>query len=129
MLTRKDYELYLNDLGEQFSENEFIIGGKERDGKYGTMLRRHDKIAFEAGYREWTATLKMNYLKKGNTLIKKVCDKTTDFCDALEELETQMKTSDFGFSEGRIRKLTEAAKHLMELCRETREHFAGNENN
>ena len=51
--TKKQYEEYLNEIGEVLSEEEFIIGGKMRNGKYGTMLKKYDPIAFNVGYNEW----------------------------------------------------------------------------
>lgn len=51
--TKKQYEEYLNEIGEGLSEEEFIIGGKMRNGKYGTMLKKYDPIAFNVGYNEW----------------------------------------------------------------------------
>lgn len=53
MKTKKEYENYLNSIGTSLSEEEFIIGGKFRRGKYGTMLRKYDPIAFEVGFNEW----------------------------------------------------------------------------
>ena len=57
MKTRKQYELFLNDLGFEDDEEKMIIGGKLRRGKYGTMMRKYDPIAFEVGFNEW----KTNY--------------------------------------------------------------------
>lgn len=57
MKTRKQYELFLNDLGFEDDEEKMIIGGKLRRGKYGTMMRKYDPIAFEVGFNEW----KINY--------------------------------------------------------------------
>ena len=57
-LTRKAYEEYLNETGESLSEDEFIIAGKQRTGKYGGLIRKHDPIAFEVGYREWKSEYK-----------------------------------------------------------------------
>ena len=51
--TKKNYETYLNELGYEGTE-QMIIGGKMRLGKFGTMTRKHDPIAFEVGYREWS---------------------------------------------------------------------------
>lgn len=52
--TKKNYEEYLNGLGYEDTE-KMIIGGKMRRGKFGTMMRKHDPIAFEVGYREWSS--------------------------------------------------------------------------
>lgn len=49
--TRKDYEIYLNGIGA--SEDDMIIGGKLRRGRYGTMLRKYDPIGFAVGFREY----------------------------------------------------------------------------
>ncbi|MBO7478152.1 MAG: hypothetical protein J6U04_09495 [Salinivirgaceae bacterium] len=51
--TRKDYEEYLNEVGESLSEDEFIIGGKMRRMPYGKALRKYSPITFNAGYNEW----------------------------------------------------------------------------
>jgi hypothetical protein len=50
-ITKKMFEDYLNEM--KLTEEEMIIGGKNRKGKYGTMLRNHDKIAFEIAYKEF----------------------------------------------------------------------------
>ncbi len=51
--TKKRYEALLNGLGECANEEDFIMGGKMRRGKYGTMQRKYDPIAFEVGYKEY----------------------------------------------------------------------------
>jgi hypothetical protein len=52
--TRDEYEEYLNEVGESLSEEDFIIGGKDRRPMpYGTALRRYDKTTFNVGYNEW----------------------------------------------------------------------------
>ena len=53
--TRKAFELYLDEIGLSLSSEEWIIGGKDRSCSqyYGRMLRKHDPVAFEVGYREW----------------------------------------------------------------------------
>lgn len=57
--TRKNYEQYLNSIGNSLDDDapEFIMGGKRRRGKLGTMMRKYDPIQFEVGYNEW----KRNY--------------------------------------------------------------------
>jgi hypothetical protein len=50
-LSKKAFEETLNEI--QVSQEEMIIGGKLRHGKYGTMLRKYDVVAFNAAYREW----------------------------------------------------------------------------
>ena len=52
--TRKAFELYLDEIGLSLSSEEWIIGGKDRSRSqhYGRMLRKHDPIAFEVGYKE-----------------------------------------------------------------------------
>ena len=56
-ITRKQYQQYLNEIGESLSDEEFVIGGKFRkrycNTKYGNALRKYDSIAFEVGYREY----------------------------------------------------------------------------
>ena len=51
--TRKQYERYLNEIGECLDEEKFIVGGKMRRGKYGTMMRKHDPVCFNVGYSEY----------------------------------------------------------------------------
>lgn len=51
--TKKDYTEFLNEIGESFSEENFIIGGKLRRMKYGDALRKYDPIAFSVGYRDY----------------------------------------------------------------------------
>lgn len=53
MKTKKQYEQWLNDLGYEPGHPQMIIGGKMRHGKYGTMLRKYDPIAFNVGFSEW----------------------------------------------------------------------------
>lgn len=53
MKTRKQYENFLNELGFEDDDDKMTIGGKLRKGMYGTMLRKHDPIAFEVGFREF----------------------------------------------------------------------------
>lgn len=48
-----DYEEYLNEIGEDLDEDEFIIGGEKRNMPYGTALRQYDPIAFNVGFDEW----------------------------------------------------------------------------
>lgn len=55
--SKKEYQEFLNEVGENLPEEEFIIGGKLRRGKYGDMVRKHDPIGFQVGYNEW----KQNY--------------------------------------------------------------------
>lgn len=53
-VTKKDYEEYLNDLIPfELNDWRFIINGKLRCGPYGTILRRHDSVAFEVDYQNW----------------------------------------------------------------------------
>lgn len=52
-ITKSMYEKYLDEVGKSLSSEEFIIGGKQREGRYGYLLRKYNPIAFEAGYYEW----------------------------------------------------------------------------
>jgi len=47
------YEKYLDEIGLALSPDEFIIGGKQRTGRYGYLLRKYNSIAFEVGFNEW----------------------------------------------------------------------------
>ena len=56
--TKKEYEEYLNDLQIESESDKYIMGGKLRMSHalaetYGSCLRKHDPIAFEAGFNEW----------------------------------------------------------------------------
>jgi hypothetical protein len=57
MKTKKQFEEYLNDLYSQDTLNSFetleYLTNKIIDGKAGSVLRRLDSIAFEAGYNDW----------------------------------------------------------------------------
>ena len=61
--TKKQYTDYLNEVGESLSDNEFIIGEKKRNMKYGEALRKYDPIAFNVGYNEYCNE---KYNKKNN---------------------------------------------------------------
>lgn len=51
---RDKFEKVLNESREFDPEDDnFIIGGKLRRGRYGTMLRRHDPQAFNVAYHDW----------------------------------------------------------------------------
>jgi len=54
--TRKDYENYLNEMSVSYDMCWF--GGKNYfyDGraKYGSSMRKHDPIAFEVGFNDWS---------------------------------------------------------------------------
>ena len=56
--TKKNYEEYLNEIGDVLPEESFIMAGKFRRGKYGSMLRKHDPIAFQVGFNEWRKDVK-----------------------------------------------------------------------
>ena len=51
--TKKNYEIMLNEMGGSVCETSFTIKGKEYIGLYGTLLRKHDPLAFLIGYRSW----------------------------------------------------------------------------
>ena len=51
--TKKNYEIMLNEMGGSVCETSFTIKGKKYKGRYGTLLRKHDHIAFLIGYRSW----------------------------------------------------------------------------
>lgn len=54
--TKKEYEEYLNELGIPDADLQ-SEGGRIPDNyanRYGEWLRKHDTIAFNAGYNEWT---------------------------------------------------------------------------
>jgi hypothetical protein len=50
-ITKTAYVEYLNNVGFE-TEDNMVIGGKLRKGKYGNALRKYDPIAFEVGYNE-----------------------------------------------------------------------------
>lgn len=51
--TKKNYEIMLNEMHSSVCETSFTIKGKEYQGEYGTLLRKHDPLAFLIGYRSW----------------------------------------------------------------------------
>ncbi len=64
--TKKDYEDHLNEAEMQFEDLEYItnpvrgnyISARKLrkdlgNNKAGTLLRKYDPIAFEAGYQDW----------------------------------------------------------------------------
>jgi hypothetical protein len=52
-ITKKEYEEFLNEVGESLSEENFIIGGEMRRMKYGSALRKYDPTAFEVGFNDY----------------------------------------------------------------------------
>ena len=54
MRTKKQYENYLNDFNVPESEKKSNGGLIPDKSKLGTWLRKHDPIAFEVGYREFS---------------------------------------------------------------------------
>ena len=53
MITRKEYEEWLNDLETPFEDLK-SNGGRIPDGsKYGTWIRKNDPIAFNVGYGDY----------------------------------------------------------------------------
>lgn len=51
--TKKNYEIVLNQIYGSSCETSFTIKGKEYQGEYGTLLRKHDHTAFLIGYMSW----------------------------------------------------------------------------
>lgn len=57
IITRKEYEAYLNNLytpSEAWEKGKYMF--KNNQGyimKYGSTLRQKDPTAFEVGFREW----------------------------------------------------------------------------
>ena len=51
--TKKNYEIMLNEMGISVCETSFTIKGKEYQGEYGTLLRKHDPLSFMIGYMSW----------------------------------------------------------------------------
>ena len=56
-ITRKLFEQYLNEVGESYSIDEFIIGGKLRKYyfpyNFGTAIRNFDPTRFNQSYIEF----------------------------------------------------------------------------
>ena len=53
MKTKKQYEIYLNEIGTP-EDDKKSNGGRIPDFcKYGSWVRRNDTIAFEVGYNEY----------------------------------------------------------------------------
>ncbi len=63
--TKKQYEEYLNEIGNSFYNCAYLSGNRPNRiketkiwfylarNKYGYMLRKYDSIAFNVGYNEW----------------------------------------------------------------------------
>lgn len=51
--TKKNYEMMLNEMHSSVCETSFMILGKKYHGEYGTLLRKHDPLAFHLGYKAW----------------------------------------------------------------------------
>jgi hypothetical protein len=53
--TKKEFEKYLDEIGEDLPDSAFIMQGKihRRDIGYGELLRSYDRIKFETKYKEW----------------------------------------------------------------------------
>lgn len=51
--TKKNYEIMLNEMYRSACETSFTIKGKEYQGEYGTLLRKHNPTAFLIGYWLW----------------------------------------------------------------------------
>ncbi len=53
----KRYEEALTYMAEEhwlYAVNgRYLIAGKWRRGRYGSLLRKHDPIAFNVGFQEW----------------------------------------------------------------------------
>jgi hypothetical protein len=62
MVTKKDYEDYLNDLGAADRDLKSSGGRIPDNAKFGTWLRRNDPIAFEVGFGEFQT--EQRYRKK-----------------------------------------------------------------
>ena len=56
-ITKKEYEEFLNEVGESLSKENFIIGGKMRRMKYGTALRKYDPTAFNVGLNDYVCRI------------------------------------------------------------------------
>lgn len=54
LLTRKQYEEWLNELGAPQDDLKSNGGRIQDNAKYGSWLRRNDPVAFNVGYQdEW----------------------------------------------------------------------------
>jgi hypothetical protein len=53
MITKKDYENELNEIGIPDHDIKSEGGRIPDNAKYGTWLRANDPIAFSVGYREY----------------------------------------------------------------------------
>jgi hypothetical protein len=53
--TKKEFEKYLDEIGEDLPDSAFIMQGKihRRDIGYGELLRSYEPIKFEEKYKEW----------------------------------------------------------------------------
>ena len=51
-MTRKQYEVYLNEQGIPHDDVKSEGGRVPDNAKYGSWLRRNDSVAFNVGYEE-----------------------------------------------------------------------------
>ena len=62
MLTRKEYEENLNELGTPIDDLKSNGGRIQDTARYGSWLRRNDPVAFNVGFNEWkTEKIKCGY--------------------------------------------------------------------
>jgi len=52
--TKKEYEEYLNEIGMPDQAFWWVKTSYFNPLTYGSQLRRHDPIAFQVGFDEWT---------------------------------------------------------------------------
>ena len=53
--TKKEFEKYLDEIGENLPDTDFVMQRKmhRRDIGYGLLLRSYEPIKFEKKYNEW----------------------------------------------------------------------------
>jgi len=53
--TKKEFEKYLDEIGENLPDTDFVMQRKmhRRDIGYGLLLRSYEPIKFEEKYNEW----------------------------------------------------------------------------
>lgn len=52
-ISKKEYELFLNENGKSLPKEAFVIGGKMRNMPFGTALRKFEPNTFEMGYDDY----------------------------------------------------------------------------
>jgi len=61
--TKKEFEKYLDEIGENLPDSAFIMQRKihRRDIGYGMLLRSYERNKFEEQYKEWVESKELKH--------------------------------------------------------------------